>query len=458
VWKNARFSAAVRVLNGAAIIDRQLGVVPTLIPPAESFLGPVRKSPLALEASSSSSGSAHLARNESAFHHMISNHPNGGGVRLVGSVVPSLDNPRPAKVPRVGGADFGSGAVTPTTERPTAPLGVAGTGVSRSPPSSSSSSTSSSSSSSSNVVGNINIGKSVGNVNASSSTLDAVLLLRFNRISQRSWSVTQTKIFDLPLFLESCKSTVYLVNYAALQQAFDSSGCLQSGESSIVSLEKRLLTSSALVASWGSNDYAQLIGLYYLAKSEGSLLRAWTKGSVRNSMAGSSTSTVLATVRSRLNSIADNAHSWDDAGVLAIEQSVPMLLVIRESRSLGLAEDCWKHVYANDLVCNNSSKSIADYVASLFPQFRVALLRNSDGVVLSDVVVKYHPHDCDGMTPEMYLASSRARTESRSTSFQTVGVLSDSADNVLLSFANQSHFRNIANLHVICHELSFEVL
>jgi hypothetical protein len=289
--------------------------------------------------------------------------------------------------------------------------------------------------------------------------MDAVPLLKFARMSQHSWTVTQTKLYDMSIFLGSCTSCVYLINYNTLERELDSRSRLECPSNTMFSLEQKLLDSNALLASWSITDYPQLVGLCDVARQEGNLLRAWMKGQ-----------TALVANRLRLN---DNSVGMieDEVCVLAVEQSVQFVLMIRECSALGLGEDCWRHVYLHDLQFSSDNMTMADYLSALFPQFRIALTRNNDSIVLSDVVVKYRLYGYVDPTRE---CSSPGTHPNGGQSYQTVGVLDDQAGKILSTFSQQAQIAangtqnftycsnsccpKYSHQQMICHEIYFDAL
>jgi hypothetical protein len=323
-------------------------------------------------------------------------------------------------------------------------------------------------------------------------TVEPVLLLRFNRSSLKSWQVTQTKIYDMPAFLQSCNGAVYLIDFPALQGELENSlgapqhvsghvnctGCRLTCKDScrFVSLEHRLLSANALVASWTVQDFPQLIGLHQQSVGCGSLLTAWRQGNLAlNVPPPPNTVSPIAVVSARgIGSVpaATDVASREPGNVghggliavLAVEQSMPLLLVLRKSTSLGLVDDCWRYVYSNDLVCGEDL-SMEEYLSHLFPQLRAAIQRASNTLAtLSEVVVKYNPHVCPGQTaescPSSFLTAHSTADDGTMMLplFQTIGVLSDTADTVMSNFVNRSHFSHMDQLETICHELQLERL
>jgi hypothetical protein len=322
--------------------------------------------------------------------------------------------------------------------------------------------------------------------------LESTLLLRFSRSSQKSWSIRQTKVFDMHAFLRTCRSTIFLVDYSALSaELVEADGVNQTRHNfarymgshnscslyckdgcSFVSLGQKLMGSNAIIASWEVDDYPQLLRLHQRAKLEGSWIKGWRKGCVDESSESSVKYTDRVAVVEQMtagpgNSLSSAVAVQDVGGarngvaVLAIEQSIPMILLLRGSKDLGLNGDCWRYIYTDDLV-SVTGITITEFLSTLFPQFQCSVqralgqLRVTEDFVGScnNFVVKYFPHDCGGLSADAYMSTA---TELKPTLFQTIGLLSHAADKVLSNFVNKSHFSS-GNIQTLCHELFFEKL
>lgn len=297
---------------------------------------------------------------------------------------------------------------------------------------------------------------------ASSSTNQAISILRFERVSGREWEYQEVKVFNIDSLLEHYHGLFWLLDELQFTKEERQQKKLHAQSTGMISLNHEFQQRKALVTSWLPIEHAHLhdfLKMWHEDKVERgkkeanrhnndknstnnmSLLEYWRQHSVSNTSNYSNTAAATETQSTAMDvdpsSLTDNHFATATQfgrGIIAYEVVLQVGIVFRRNEQLGILEDCWRLIYPQELqqrLQQHQKSTFAHFISLLFPQLRNVMSKQLSEDQVTNTIIKYYPHRLE---PPI-LQPPKLEEHGQSTNvYQTIGTLQEPVETVFAQF------------------------